>query len=313
MSKELEVIIQGEYAISGTVTIPDKTGANFPAVLLIAGSGKSDRNGNMKNKEMNTYKVLAEFLTGQGFVTLRYDKRGVNKSGGNFLAAGISDFIEDAAAGLRFLKSHRQVDAANVLILGHSEGALIAPAVHKQERVAGLVLLAGGAASSKALSGKQTEAAFAEMNKTKGFKGWLYKTLNVATKARKQNEKVFRKITDSNKDVIRIQGVRINAKWLRETLAFNTVDYLAEVDCPVLAITGEKDMQVPPEHAKQIPKIVKGKAEGHIIPGMNHILRKYEGQHSMLGLIEEYKAQVNQPIDQDLLDLVGPWLTQYKK
>lgn len=313
MSKEIEVLIESEVAISGTMTIPDGAVKTFPAVLIISGSGKGDRDGNLKKMEMNIYKDLAEFLTGQGFATLRYDKRGINKSGGSFLAAGISDFIEDAAAALRFLKSHPEVDSENVVILGHSEGALMAPAVHEQEPAAGIILLAGGAGASKDLSALQNEAAFEEMDSAGGLKGWLYRTLNVTAKARKQNEKIFGKIAESDKDIMRIQGVRINAKWLRETLAFDTSEYLTEVECPVLAVTGDKDMQVPPEDVKRIPELVKGEAEWRIIPGMNHILRKYEGEHTMLGLIKEYKTQLDQPIDGDLLEVLGEWLERFKR
>lgn len=313
MSKELQVLIESEVGISGSMTIPDGAGKAFPAVLIISGSGKGDRDGNMKRLEMNIYKDLAEFLTEQGFVTLRYDKRGINKSGGSFLTAGISDFIEDAAEGLRFLKNHPEVDSENVLILGHSEGALMAPAVHEKELAAGIILLAGGAGPSKDMSVLQSEAAFEEMDRAGGFKGWLYRTLKVTTKARKQNEKIFKKIADSDKDVMRIQGVRINAKWLRETLAFDTSEYLMGVECPVLAVTGDKDMQVPPEDVKRIPDLVTGEAEWHIIPGMNHILRKYEGQHTMLGLIKEYKKQLDQPIDSDLFEILSEWLKRFKK
>ena len=312
MSKELEVIIGSEFAISATVTIPDDSKKALPAVLIIAGSGNADRNGNLKKMNMNIYKDLAGFLTEQGFVTLRYGKRGLDGSGGNFLAAGITDFIDDAAACLRFLKNHPNVDPENVLILGHSEGALMAPAVHQVEPAAGIILLAGAADASIALSNLQNEAAFVEMDATGGFKGWLYRTLKATDKAKKQNEKIFKKIAESDKDVMRIQGVRVNAKWLRETLSFNTLDYLKEVECPVLAITGANDVQVPPEHVKRIPELVKGEAEWHIIPGMNHIFRKFEGKHTMLGLIKEYKTQLNQPIDQDLFEVVEEWLLKFK-
>ncbi|WP_033543488.1 alpha/beta hydrolase family protein [Planococcus sp. CAU13] len=312
MKKEIEVIIESKFAISGTMTIPEKEGTKLPAVLLMAGSGNADRDGNMKKMKMNLYKDLADFLTGQGFVTLRYDKRGINKSTGKFLEAGISDFIDDGAAALRFLKDHPNVDSEKVVILGHSEGALMAPAVHKEESAAGLILLSGGAEASKDLSALQNEAAFEEMNGAGGFKGWLYRTLKAVDKARKQNAKIFKKIEASDKDVMRIQGIRINAKWMRETLSFNTTDYLNEVDCPVLAVTGEKDVQVPPEHVKRIPELVKGEAEWHIIPGMNHILRNYEGEHTMLGLIKEYKAQMGQPIDPQLFKVMGGWLKRFK-
>lgn len=313
MSKKLEVLIESEVGISGTMTIPDCTDEAFPAVLIISGSGKGDRDGNLKKLEMNIYKDLADFLTGIGFVTLRYDKRGINKSGGSFLEAGISDFIEDAAAAMRFLKSYPEVDSDRVVILGHSEGALMAPAVHVQEAAAGMILLSGGAGPSKDFSALQSEAAFGEMDRAGGMKGWLYRKLNVTAKAKKQNEKIFRKVAESDKDVMRVQGVRINAKWLRETLAFDTTAYLSRVKCPVLAVTGEKDVQVPPEDVKRIPELVKGEAEWRIIPGMNHILRKYDGQHTMLGLIKEYKAQLGQPVDDELLDVLGEWLERFKK
>lgn len=173
MSKELEVLIQSQFALSATLTIPDETRKDLPAVLLIAGSGNGDRDGNFKKMEMNIYKDLANFLTDQGFVTLRYDKRGVNRSGGSFLEAGISDFIDDAAVCMQFLKNHPNVDPDNVLILGHSEGALIAPGVHKKEGAAGLILLAGAAGPYKELTALQSEAAFEEMNGEGGFKGWI--------------------------------------------------------------------------------------------------------------------------------------------
>lgn len=89
--------------------------------------------------------------------------------------------------------------------------------------------------------------------------------------------------------------------------------YMQEVECPVLAITGGKDMQVPPEHVKRIPQLVKGEAEWHIIPGINYIFRQYEGQHTILRLIKEYKTQINEPIDPALLGILDEWLERFKK
>lgn len=308
MNKSNEVIIQATYPLSGTLTIPDKSNSTFPAILIITGSGKGDRNGNLKKMKMNIYKDLADFLTLRGFVTLRYDKRGTSQSGGNFLETGLADLIDDAVECIKFLQSHPKVDNNRILILGHSEGALIAPAVFNKIPVSGLVLLAGAAEPSKDLLPRQNELAYAELNRKNGIKGWLIRTLKVTEKARKQNSKILTKIIHSDKAVMRLQGVKLNAKWLREIYAYNVCDYLKEVTCPVLAITGEKDIQVPPEHAKLMAEMVKGEAEWHIIPDMNHIFRKYEGQHTMLGLLKEYKSQLNQPMDKELLDVLGTWL-----
>lgn len=311
MSNNIEVTIPATYNLAGTLTLPNVRDKKLPAVLMIAGSGKGDRDGNIKKLKMNLYKDLADFLTEKGFITLRYDKRGTYRSEGNFLEAGLTDLIDDAVDCVNFLKNNPDVDANRVIILGHSEGALIAPAVHEKSAVSGLILLAGAAEPSIDLLPRQNELAYNELNESKGFKGWLIRTLKVTEKARKQNEKIFKKIKESDATVMRVKGVKLNAKWLRETMQYNVVDHLKNVTCPVLAITGEKDLQVPPEHAEKIAEYVQGEAEWHVIPNMNHMLRKYEGEHTMLGLMKEYKAQINEPIDSELLNKMDQWLKKY--
>lgn len=311
MSNNIEVTIPATYNLAGTLTLPNVRDKKLPAVLMIAGSGKGDRDGNIKKLKMNLYKDLADFLTEKGFITLRYDKRGTYGSEGNFLEAGLTDLIDDAVDCVNFLKNNPDVDANRVIILGHSEGALIAPAVHEKSAVSGLILLAGAAEPSIDLLPRQNELAYNELNESKGFKGWLIRTLKVTEKARKQNEKIFKKIKESDATVMRVKGVKLNAKWLRETMQYNVVDHLKNVTCPVLAITGEKDLQVPPEHAEKIAEYVQGEAEWHVIPNMNHMLRKYEGEHTMLGLMKEYKAQINEPIDSELLNKMDQWLKKY--
>lgn len=311
MSNNIEVTIPATYNLAGTLTLPNVRDKKLPAVLMIAGSGKGDRDGNIKKLKMNLYKDLADFLTEKGFITLRYDKRGTYGSEGNFLEAGLTDLIDDAVDCVNFLKNNPDVDANRVIILGHSEGALIAPAVHEKSAVSGLILLAGAAEPSIDLLPRQNELAYKELNESKGFKGWLIRTLKVTEKARKQNEKIFKKIKESDATVMRVKGVKLNAKWLRETMQYNVVDHLKNVTCPVLAITGEKDLQVPPEHAEKIAEYVQGEAEWHVIPNMNHMLRKYDGEHTMLGLMKEYKAQINEPIDSELLNKMDQWLKKY--
>lgn len=311
MIRSKEVMIQSDYPLSGTLTIPKEGNTTFPAALIISGSGKGDRDGNLKRMKMNIYKELAEFLTTKGFVTLRYDKRGTHQSGGDYHKTGVFDLINDATACVKFLQNLSEVEKERILILGHSEGALIAPAVYNKVAVSGLILLSGAAGPSKDLSSFQTEKVFEEMNRTKGIKGWFFKTLKVADKIKKQNEKLYSKVLQSKKDAIRIKGVKLNAKWLRETLDYNVYDYLKDVTCPVLAITGGKDVQVPPEHARWIAETVKGDSEWHVISNMNHILRDYEGEHSMLRLMKEYKSLLDEPLNGELLDKMATWLNKY--
>ena len=312
MYNEALVTIESAFPLSGTLTLPDGKRDTYPAVLIIAGSGKSDRDGNLKNLRMNVYKELAEFLTSQGYVTLRYDKRGTYKSGGTFVEAGLSDLIDDAVEGVRFLKRHPLSDPKQILILGHSEGALIAPAVHVREPVNGMILLAGAAEPSADLMPRQSEKAYTEMNEADGVKGWIFRTFKVTDRARKQNEQIFKKVANSDRPAMRVKGIKLNARWLRETLAYNVTEYLELADCPVLAITGEKDLQVPPEHARLIAETVRGESEWHIIPDMNHLLKEYEGQHTMLGLMKEYKSIADKPLSQTLTAILGEWLAKRK-
>ncbi|KZE39887.1 lipase [Bhargavaea cecembensis] len=312
MHNEALVTIESTFPLSGTLTMPDEKQGTYPAVLIIAGSGKGDRDGNLKNLQMNIYKELAEFLTLQGYMTLRYDKRGTYKSEGTFNEAGLSDLIDDAVEGVRFLKHHPSADPERIFILGHSEGALIAPAVHDREPVAGMILVAGAAEPSVDLMPRQNELAYAEMNEAKGLKGWVFRTFKVTDRARKQNEQIFGKVADSDKPVMRVKGIKMNAKWLRETLAYNVVEYLERATCPVLAVTGDKDLQVPPEHARLIAETVPGESEWHIIPDMNHLLKEYEGEHTMLGLLKEYKSVADSPLSPILTSVIGEWLVQQK-
>ncbi|HLR81414.1 MAG TPA: alpha/beta hydrolase [Bacillota bacterium] len=309
MNKCTDVTIEGAYPLSGTLTWPTEKRNQYPAVLIIPGTGKLDRDGNDKKLQLNLYKDLAEFLTVLGFMTLRYDKRGIQKSGGNYYETGVHDLIDDACASVQFLQAYDQVDQQKIVILGHSEGAMIAPAVHHHTPVSGLILLAGAAEPSKDLLLKQLEMVIEEIENTKGLKGWLYRVLKLSQKIKKQNKSLMKKINDSDEAVMRIRGAKINAKWIRDQRHYNVCDYLPEVACPVLAITGDKDLQVPPDHAERIAEIVKGDSEWHLLPHVNHILRHVTTHHTMLGLTKEYKKIIDHPIDDELLSIIERWLT----
>ncbi|WP_338451291.1 alpha/beta hydrolase [Niallia oryzisoli] len=310
MSQMEEVTIESQFTLKGTLTTPTDLKERNPAILIIPGTGMTNRDGNDKGININIYKDLADFFTSIGFITFRYDKRGTHESDGDYYTAGVQDLIDDACACVHFLKKDQRVDADSVLILGHSEGALLAPAVHAQEPVAGLILLAGAAEPSKVLLPKQFEMAMKEIKETRGFKGWLFKVLNVAKKAQKQQDAVMAKILNSKEDMLKIKGTKVNAKWMREQYDYNVCEYLEKVTCPTLAITGAKDIQVPPDHAEKIASTVKGESEWHIIHDMNHILRKYPKDHKMLSLMKEYKEMFEQPIDAELLEVMEKWLKE---
>lgn len=187
------VNINGPYTLSGTLTLPDDVGSKHSAILILGGSGNGDRNGNMKKLRTNLYNNLADVLSKNGYMTLRYDKRGVGKSEGCYYETGVSDLIADAISAIRYLKSINNVKIDSIFLLGHSEGALLAPAVYEQENVNGLILLCGSELSGKNLLPQQTQLLIQEINQLTGFKYYLFKILNVQKKVKKQFESILQK------------------------------------------------------------------------------------------------------------------------
>lgn len=307
------VTIRGNYDLAGTLTTSVQEAGKRPAILIIPGTGTGDRDGNIKQLRMNIYKELAESLSRLGFITLRYDKRGTHASGGSYVEAGLWDLVDDAEACVKYLESRADVDPERVLVLGHSEGAIIAPALNARHQLAGMILLAGMAEPGKEGFPKQSQRAIQELESMKGFKGSLLRLFRIPQMARRQTEKTFAKILGSKGDTIRIQGKKINAKWFREHYAYNVLDDLEKTLCPVLAITGSKDIQVEPEHARIIADTVQGPSEWHMIPNMTHILKKTSEELSMLTLLKSYKKMAGDPFDHDMMELIARWLENFKK
>lgn len=170
---EQQVVVTGSACpLGATLTIPD-AGQKSPAILIIPGTGTSDRDGNNERFDLRLYKELAQFLGGLGFVVLRYDKRGIGASGGDYYQTGFRDLVDDAQACVEFLRDRPEVDADQLTLLGHSEGCWIAPAVNARTHVQGLILLAGACESARETLPRQTAMALEALEQLQGFRGEL--------------------------------------------------------------------------------------------------------------------------------------------
>jgi pimeloyl-ACP methyl ester carboxylesterase len=312
--REELVTIMGEYKLAGTLTVPANTEEEkYPAVLIIPGTGNSDRDGNKGGLDMNLYKDIADFLTENGFVTLRYDKRGSHQSEGDKFKRGLWDLVNDGAVCLRFLKEHPYVDTSRIIILGHSEGTIIGPAVHAKEPAFGLILLSGGAMSLRDVTTWQRENALHVLGELKGFKGWLIRKLRAVEKARAKNVAFDEKLMNSNDDVLRVAGKKLPAKWMREHFRYDVSADLEHVTCPTLVVTGSKDVQAPIESVYKVAELVKGDVETHIIENMTHILKSWDGEIDSLNPLKVYRQQLKQPLDAELLKVMTNWFHTHFK
>lgn len=304
MTTENEVSFpSGALRLAGTLSLP-ATGKRSPAVLMVAGSGRIDRNENGGMVRLNVFRDIAAYLAAQGFATLRYDKRGIGASEGDFYDTGFHDEAADAFAALKYLRAHQAVDPQLVFLLGHSAGAIIAVRMAATgAEVAGLVLLAGTAQAGEDVLVWQCRQI---ANGIRGATGRLLELLHIdlAKLQRRQLEK----LKHSTANTYRMYSVvRLNAKWMREFMAYNPAVDMPNIGVPVLALTGTKDIQVDPNDLKLMAGLIKTGFESHEVPDLTHTLRTDPGPPSM----STYKRQSLKPVDPQVLQYIADWLARH--
>ena len=314
----------------GTLTKPKGAGP-FPVVLLITGSGQQDRDETLfKHKP---FLVLADALTRRGVAVLRVDDRGVGGSTGSAAKATSADFAHDVHAGIVYLKTRKDIDPKRIGLMGHSEGGLIAPmvAADHPDEVAFIVLLAGpgldGSAIIKMQSTLILKAMDVKEDMIKAQETLIDELIMIAksetddTQAAKKLKAAAKKVVDAMpKEAREAAGddassaaqprvAMFASPWFRFFLSFDPAPTLAKVKCPVLAVNGEKDLQVPPkEDLEAIAKALKQGGNTRFVtkelPGLNHLF-----QTSKTGSPAEYGA-IEETFAPSALKLIGDWIVE---
>lgn len=319
--REEEVTFDGPAGIkiAGTLTLPQGRGP-FPAVILVLGSGPYDRDENVLGHKK--FLLLADYLTRRGIAVLRSDKRGVGRSTGNYGDATTLDFAEDTKAAVRFLKSRADVDRRHIGLIGHSEGGMIAPVVASQDRsIAFIVLLAGAGVTGEDLlimqqSASQRLAGTSETDiaQTEAITRRLYDAARKGkdgNEARANVEAAFQEIAPTlPKEEREAQANATASNWIRAFLVFDPAVYLKKVKCPVLALNGSKDVQVPAtENLAGIRAALAGHRDVDIeeLPGINHML-----QTAKTGALEEYTL-IEETIAPLVLEKIAAWVARHAR
>jgi uncharacterized protein len=296
--RELPLHVPGEPALSGTLTLPDGA-APLPAVVLASGSGPLDRDSNHRRARFDVARQLSAALADAGLASFRYDKRGVGESAGDWRAAGLHDNVDDLGRALDAVAARPEVDAARIVLAGHSEGAILAAALAARgARITGVVLLAMSAAPGEELLRWQARQLGPTLPAP--VRGLLRLFRTDLEKKVAANHARIRATTS---DVARVGGIRMNARWHREFLAHDPRADLRRVEVPVLAVTGTKDLQVDPAHLDVIAASVPGDATVRRLPDLTHTLRRQPGPPSL----SRYRRELARPVDAELLDLVAGW------
>ncbi len=316
--------------LAGTFTSPKEEGP-FPAVLLITGSGAQNRNEELLGHK--PFLVLADYLTKLGIAVLRVDDRGIGQSTGNFQTATSLDFADDALAGVEYLKSRKDVDKNKIGLIGHSEGGLIAPIVADESKdVAFIVLMAGPGIPGDQLLLKQSalimkasgrsDSSIARAQKISAKVFNIIKTEKDSAKAYSMIYSLlnnyYDKLTPSEKKEIGDKETYLKQidvalePWFRFFINYDPEPALEKVKCPVLAINGEKDLQVPPkEDLEAIDAALKKGGNKNYrtvqLPGLNHLF-----QTSKTGSPSEY-SKIEETIAPIALKTIGDWILKVTK
>jgi len=311
---------------AGTLTTP-RAGGPFPAVLLITGSGAQDRDETVCGHR--PFLILADYLTRRGIAVLRVDDRGAGGTKGDASQATSEDFAEDAVAGVEYLKTRSQIDPRRIGLIGHSEGGLIAPMVAvRSPNVSFIVLMAGTGVPGD----KIFEAQIAGLLRIAGADQALIdlslqnqrKAVEIVKqetdpevakqKVRKVVEDAVSKLDDAQKRAIGYSDAYVDAqtnvvtsKWFRFFFLHDPASVLRKVKCPVLAINGELDMQVPAgQNLPAIEQALREAGNSRIVVkemrGLNHLFQK-----ATTGAVTEY-AQIEETISPVALETVGEWI-----
>ncbi len=312
--------------LAGTLTLPDTTG-KYPAVVLISGSGPQNRNSEVFGHKI--FLVLADYLTRHGIGVLRFDDRGIGESEGNFIEATSVNFAFDALAGIQYLQSHKNIYSNKIGLLGMSEGGMISPiAATFSDDIAFIVLLAAPGIPIPELL-KLQQIAISKVNaipeKTITFNSNLmqgaYKILNkysdddnlkskletyFENKLKNLSSEELKKI--GNTDMFVKRTVRtLTTNWFRYFITYKPAENLSKIKCPVLALNGEKDLQVlPKENLNGIEQALKkgGNTNYKIkeLSGLNHLMQKCK-----TGNPNEY-VKIEETMNPAVLKIIVEWI-----
>ncbi len=306
--------------LAGTLTMPNNA-KSCPAVVLISGSGAQDRDETIF--EHKPFFVIADYLTQSGIAVLRVDDRGVGGSEGDIKNATSNDFASDVLAGVEFLKETSGIDTKRIGLIGHSEGGIIAPIVAtKSADVAFIVLLAGPGTPGKQILLDQAELlnraaglTDVQIERSRKLQTAIFNILLTEKDSVKQVDRLQRTLSngmypmlnDDQKKLIDTKVAGINNAWFKFFLAYNPYPTLTKVTCPVLALAGEKDLQVPPK--TNLEAIKKALAEGGNnnfktmeLKNLNHLF-----QNCKTGAVAEY-GQIEETISPEVLKIIKEWI-----
>jgi uncharacterized protein len=298
---DTDVIIPAPgFNLAGTLTTPPGVGRlRHPAVVLVGGSGQVERDEVVAG--IPIFAQLAGSLAQQGFIVLRYDKRGVGQSGGRSERATLQDYADDLTSAVKWMAGREDVDPRRIAVAGHSEGGAVAMlAASREKKIGRLVLIAAPGRPGNELILEQQQHALDVM-----------KTPEAERRAKIELQKKIQAAVIADKGwegippALRAQA---DSPWFRSLLVFDPAKVMSKVKQPILILQGDLDTQIPPAHADALAELARarkkaGPVELVHLPGVNHLLAS-----AKTGEVSEYSTLEEKKIVPAAATAIAEWL-----
>ncbi len=319
-----------KISLAGTLTLPTKEGI-YPVVVLITGSGPQNRDEELLGHK--PFLVIADYLTKNGIGVLRFDDRGIGESKGDFKTATTLDFSSDVESAVKYLQTRKEINKKKIGLIGHSEGGIIAPMIAaKSKDISFIVLLAGtgipgsellllqkeliervsGIPENKIQNGLLTNKGAFDIVIKANDQEKLKTDLTNYSKQRLQESPETKPKEMSEDDFVSVVVNQLTSPWMQFFIKYDPSIILKDVKCPVLALDGDKDLQV--SSKVNLEAIKKGLEKGgnknvtiKELPNLNHLF-----QECKTGTPDEY-AKIEQTFSPTALSEISNWIVLQTK
>lgn len=289
------------FNLAATITTPVIPSPRAPAIVLIGGSGPTDRDETVAG--IPIFGQLAGHLSSAGFMVLRYDKRGTGQSGGRPEAATLAEYADDVIAAVKWLAKRKDVDKDRIAVVGHSEGAAVALlAAAREKRIKAAALIAGPGTTGYDLIREQQRHQLDLMKLAPADRD-----ARIALQRRLMDAVVTGKGWDGVPPQLRAGA---DSPWFRSLLMFDPATVLKKVKQPLLVIRAELDTQVPPHHGEKLAALADARKKASpttivTLEGVNHLLVP-----ATTGLITEYPSLAGSKITPEVGQAIANFLKQ---
>jgi pimeloyl-ACP methyl ester carboxylesterase len=297
---DTDVIIPAAgFTLAGTMTMPAGLGRlRHPAIVLVTGSGQLERDETVAGVPI--FAQLAGSLAQEGFVVLRYDKRGLGQSGGRSERATLQDYADDLVTAVKWLAKRKDIDPRKIAVAGHGEGGAVAMLAAREKKISALVLIAApGTLGADLVLEQQRHLldAIKAPEAERQAKIELQQRIHAAVIADKGWEAI--------PPELRTQA---DSTWFRSLLVFDPAKQMPKIKQPVLIVHGDLDKQVLPHHADALATLARARKKAAPVelvhlPGINHLLVPAE-----TGEVSEYPGLKDKTVTPAVAKAIVDWL-----